>query len=218
MLRGLSDADLATGIGDWARAAAAAEAAKSAAIAELVRRRCVDEHPDWACDDWDACAAELSCILTVTHRNASGLMRLAITLRDRLPKLAALFLDGRVSARNVNTIAWRTSLVEDPAALDAIDTDIAGAASRWGRLSQQKLERAVDAAVARRDRAAVHRTRTGMRSRDFTIGDADDITGLTSVWGSLSSADAALLGEAVAELVESVCADDPRTRDRKSVG
>ena len=211
VLRGLSDADLATGIDDWARAAAAAEGAKSAAIAELVRRRCVDEHPDWACDDWDACAAELSCILTVSHRNASGLMRLAVTLRDRLPKVAALFLEGRVSPRTVGTIAWRTHLVEDPAALDAIDTDIAGAASRWGRLSQPKLERAVDAAVARRDRAAVHRTRTAMRSRDFTIGDPDDTTGITSVWGKLSAPDAALLGEAIKALTTSVCVDDPRT-------
>ena len=90
-------------------------------------------------------------------------MTLAVTLRDRLPKVAALFLDGRVSARTVGTIAWRTNLVVDAGALDAIDTDIAGAAARWGRLSQQKLERAVDAAVARRDPAAVHRVRTGLQ-------------------------------------------------------
>ena len=210
-LRGLSDADLAVGIADWACAAAAAEAAKSAAIAELVRRRCVDEHPDWACDDWDACAAELSCILAVSLRNASGFMTFAITLRDRLPKVAALFLDGRISARTAGTIAWRTHLVVDAADLEAIDTDIAGAASRWGRLSKEKLEQAVDAAVARRDRAAVHRVRTGIRSREFTIGDADDITGITTVYGRLSKADAALLDEAITALINSVCADDPRT-------
>ncbi len=210
-LRGLSDADLAAGIADWARFASAAEAAKSTAIAELVRRRCVDEHPDWACDDWDACAAELSCILTVSARSASGLMTLAVTLHDRLPKVAALFLDGRVSARTVGTIVWRTNLVVDTGALDAIDTEIAGTAARWGRLSQQKLERAVDTAVARRDRAAVHRVRTGLRGRDFTIGDPDDGTGFTSIWGRISKTDAALLGEAVTALITSVCADDPRT-------
>ncbi|MFN8227765.1 MAG: DUF222 domain-containing protein [Mycobacterium sp.] len=210
-LRNLSDADLAAGIADWARLTSAAEAAKSAAIAELVRRRCVDEHPDWACDDWDACAAELSCILTVSSRSAAGLMTLAVTLRDRLPKVAALFLDGRVSARTVGTIAWRTNLVVDAGALDAIDTDIAGAAARWGRLSQQKLERAVDAAVARRDPAAVHRVRTGLRNRDFVIGDADDITGMTSIYGRISKADAALLDEAITALINSVCPDDPRT-------
>lgn len=210
-LRRLSDADLAAEIAEQARMATAAEAAKSVAIAELVRRRCVDEHPDWACDDWDACAAELSCVLTVSRQAASGLMRLAITLRDRLPKVAALFLDGRVSARIVGTIAWRTHLVVDAVALDAIDTDIAKAVTHWGRLSQAKVEQAVDAAVARRDPAAVHRVRTGMRGRDFTIGDADDATGTTSVWGRLSDADAALLQEAVAALVKSVCPDDPRT-------
>lgn len=84
----------------------------------------------------DACAAELSCILAVSLRNASGFMTFAITLRDRLPKVAALFLDGRISARTAGTIAWRTHLVVDAADLEAIDTDIAGAASRWGRLSK----------------------------------------------------------------------------------
>lgn len=210
-LRGLSDAELSSRIADCARLAAAAEAAKSVAIAELVRRRCVDEHPDWACDDWDACAAELACVLTVSQRAASSQMQLAIALRDRLPKVAALFLDGRVSARIVGTIAWRTHLVVDADALDAIDSDIAESVKRWGRLSQKRVEQAVDATVARWDPAAVHRVRTGMRGRDFTIGDADDATGTTSVWGKLSNADAALLHEAVTALVKSVCPDDPRT-------
>lgn len=210
-LPGLSDSALVSAIADWARAAAAAEAAKSAAIAELVRRRCIDEHPDWACDDWDSCAAELSCVLAVSHRTASGAMRLAITLRDRLPNVAALFLDGQVSARSVGTIAWRTDLVVDPAALAAVDADMATAATRWGRLSQEKLERAVDAAVARRDPAAVHRAHARIKARDFIIGDADDTTGITSVWGRLATPDAALLAEAVTALAKSVCPEDPRT-------
>lgn len=104
----LDDGALVSAIADWARAASAAEARELAGIAELVRRRGVAEHPDWACDDWDACAAEVSCALTVGHRRASWLMDLAVTLRDRLPKIGALFMAGELPTRTVQTIARRT--------------------------------------------------------------------------------------------------------------
>src|SRR6478752_6181688 len=160
----LDDGALVSAIADWARAASAAEARELAGIAELVRRRCVAEHPDWACDDWDACAAEVSCALTVGHRRASWLMDLAVALRDRLPKIGTLFLAGELPTRTVQTIARRTFLVTDAAALAAVDSEIAAHAVRWGPLSQDKLERAVDAAVDRHDPGAVHRTRMNSRS------------------------------------------------------
>ncbi len=210
-LRELSDAALVTCIGDWARIANSAEACKTAAIAELVRRRVVDEHPDWACDDWDACAAELSCALTIGHGPASGQMTMAIALRDRLPKVGALFLAGEVGARTAGTITWRTMLVDDGEALAAIDTDIAEAVRRWGALSKYKLEKAIDAAVERHDPDAVRRARSAMRGRNFTIGDHNDETGTTSVWGKLSTPDAALLHQAIQSLIRSVCDEDPRT-------
>ena len=214
-LRGLSDAALITGIQDWARATAAADARRLAGIAELVARRCTDEHPDWACDDWDACAAELSCALTVGHGRASGQMDLAVTLRDRLPHIGALFLAGDLPTRTVDTITRRTALVTDHDALAALDTHLAEQAVHWGPLSQYKLEQAVDAAVQRHDPAAVRRTRYTTRGRDFTIGDPNDATGTTSVWGRLSTHDAALLQAAVNALVHSVCDDDPRTQAQR---
>ncbi len=214
-LSGLSEAALIDAVCDWGRVAAAAEARRLAAIAEFTRRRLIDEHPDWACDDWDACAAELSCALTVSHGRASGLMDLAISLRDRLPQVGALFMAGQLPVRTITTIAGRTALVTDPDALAAVDADIADAAVGWGPLSQYKLEQAVDAAVARHDPAGVRRTRAALRSRDFTIGDPDDQTGTTSVWGRLSTADAGLLHQAVAALAASVCDHDPRTRAQR---
>lgn len=214
-LRGLCDADLVAGIADWARAATAAEARKHAAIAELVRRRCVDEHPDWACDDWDSCAAELACALTVSQGSAAGQMDLAVTLRDRLPEVAARFLAGEMSNRAVETAARRTTLIKDEAALAAVDAEIAAARARFGPLSRYKLEKAIDAIVERRDPAAVHRTRSSLRGRDFTVGDPDDTTGTTSVWGRLSTPHAALLATAVNALAASVCRDDPRTKAQR---
>ncbi len=210
-LRRLDDAALATAIADSARITAAAEARTSAGIAELVRRRVLDEHPDWACDDWDACAAEVSCVLTASQGRASGLMNDAITLRDKLPNVGARHLAGELSAYAAGVICNRTALVTDAVALAAIDADIAAAASRFGPLSKYKLEKAVDAIVERRDPGAVKRSRNSLQGRDFTIGGPCDDSGTTSVAGRLSTADAALLHQAVGSLIRSVCDDDPRT-------
>jgi Domain of unknown function (DUF222) len=86
---------------------------------------------------------------------------------------------------------------------------------QWGPLSQYKLELAIDAAIQRHDPGAVRRARNPARGRDFTVGDPTDATGTTSVWGRLSTPDAALLHQAVAALANSVCDDDPRTRAQR---
>ena len=61
-------------------------------------------------------------------------MQLSLTLRHRLPKVAALFLDGNVSYGVVSAIAWQTDLVIDDQAAALIDTALAQRATRWGRL------------------------------------------------------------------------------------
>ena len=213
-LRRLGDSALVSAISDSARVAAAAEARCNAAIDELVRRRVIDEHPDWACDDWDACAAEVACALTVSQSRASGKMTDAVAQRD-MPLVAAAHLDGHLSARTVETMCDRTSLVTDPAARAAIDADLAEAAARFGPLSKYKLEKVIDAIVERRDPGGVKRARDTMQGRDFTIGDANDRSGTATVWGRLSATDAALLQAAVDSLVASVCPKDPRTRAQR---
>lgn len=49
------------------------------------------------------------------------------------------------------------------------------------------------------------------RSRDFTVGDPNDETGTTSVWGRLSTPDAALVQHRLTDMIRSVRDDDPRT-------
>ncbi|GJF20173.1 hypothetical protein NGTWS1803_10450 [Mycolicibacterium cyprinidarum] len=208
----VSDAALVAAIADWARASAAAEARKLVAIAELVRRRCTEEeHPDWACDDWDVTAAEVSCALTIGHGRALGQMDLALTLRDRLPLVGRRFLSGEISLRTVNTIVWRTALVRDEDALAQLDSALAERAADWGPLSQYKLEQAVDIWVGKVDPGAVRRTRNRTRDRYFTVGDRDDAAGATSVFGRLNTPDAAALEQRLSAMVKDVCDDDPRT-------
>lgn len=211
-LSGLSDAALAQAAAGWAGAAAAAEARKLAVIAEVERRaRCAAQHPNWVVDDIDAAAAGLSCALTISHGRALGQIGVAVTLRDRLPKVGARFLAGHISAAMISTIAWRTHLVCDPVALARIDTAIADRAPAWGPLSQNKLEKAIDFWVERDDPDAVRRVRNAVRGRDFVIGDRDDATGTVSVHGRLSASDAALLERRLSAMLATVCDDDPRT-------
>mgnify|MGYP005815214613 CR=1 FL=1 len=218
-LASVADADDAALVGmiaGWARAATQAEALKLAAIAEWHRRRCDDRlHARWACDAWDAAAAEISCALNISGGRASGQMNLALGLRDRFPQLGRLFLAGMVSVSMVTTIVWRTGLVIDEQALAALDTAFAEAVTQWGVLSQKKLEDAIDVWIDKYDPDAVRRLRTKMRGRSFEIGHRDDTTGLTSVSGKLSTTDAALLAERLATMVHSVCDDDPRTMTQR---
>lgn len=215
-LDGLEDAALVAAVQDGARVAAAAEARRLAAIAVLVRRRCADEvHPDWACDDWDAAAAEVSCALNVGRGRAMGQMDLALTLQLKLPKVGARFLAGDIDLRTVNTIAQRTELVVDEEVLRELDTALAERARAWGPLSQYKLEQAIDVWVEQHDPDAVRRTRNNARGRHFTVGDRSDASGVTSVFGRLTTPDATLLDQRLTAMAKGVCEDDPRTVEQR---
>jgi hypothetical protein len=60
------DATVAAAIEEWALVEAAAGARRLHAIAELVRRYGDDERTYWACDCWDAAAAEVAAALGVS--------------------------------------------------------------------------------------------------------------------------------------------------------
>ena len=192
---------------------AAVAARRMAAIAELVHRTVEedDERGWWAFDPWDNTAARVAAALSVGQRRASGQMRIAVALRDRLPAVAGLFVAGVISARLVSEISWRTHLVDDDELIAVIDTAIAEAATGWGPLSEVALVRAIDAVIERFDPAAVRRSKEVLRTRDFHIGAHDDPDELTAVWGRLSSLNAAALAARITAMVAGVCDADPRT-------
>jgi hypothetical protein len=208
------DAAVVAAIEECARLEAIASARRLAAIAELARRM-VDDDEDAAFDGWAGCAAQVGAALSIGQRRASAQMRIAIALRDRLPKVAALALKGELSARVVATITWRTSFVVDDEPVARIDAAIAERATGWGRLSDRKLDTAIDGWVARYDPEALRTLHAAVRARHFTVGHRDDATGTTSVWGRLSDIDAETLDRRVTAMVGGVCADDPRSIDER---
>ncbi|MCV7170662.1 DUF222 domain-containing protein [Mycobacterium manitobense] len=212
----MSDAEVAEAIEESARACAASDAHRLAAIAELVSRR-IDldgEREYWACDFWDAASAEVAAAMGISARAAARHMHIALALRDRLPKVAALYAQGWISSQLISTITWRTQLVDDDA-VGAVDTELARRAGRWGPLSVSRLEQAIDQIIDTHDPGARRRTRTAARTRDLTIGDRNDVTGITSLWGRLFATDAALLDHRLTEMARQVCDQDPRTMGQR---
>lgn len=215
-LRSADDGAVVAAIAQAAREEASAAARRLAAIAELARRRCCDDVRDrWSCDSWDAAAAEISAALGISQGRASGQLRLAVTLAQRLPRVAALFADGVLSYRVVAAIAWRTHLVDDDTALGCIDSAIAGHSRHWGRLSDVKLEQAIDMWINQYDPGALRRHQRAAGSRTVVIDNRDEESGTTGLWGRLFSTDAMILKRRLDQLARAVCDDDPRTMDQR---
>ena len=215
-----SDRELIEAITGWSTTAAAAQARMLAALAERRRRAgaAADADPArarWACDPVDEAAAQIGCALTVSHGRALSLMDTAVILRDHLPRLNARFLAGQVSDRVVARIVWLCALVVDDQVWAALDEQFAAAASTWGVLSGDKLDTAITVWIHTLDPDAVRRAASAHRGRDFRITGRDHTAGTTSVWGRITSIDAAIAAARLNAMVNSVCADDPRTTAQK---
>lgn len=192
---------------------AQASARRLAAIAELTRRS-VDDDDDrarWAFDPWALTSARIGAALTIGQRRASAQMRIAMALRDRLPRVAALFCEGRIGIRVISELTWRTHLVDDDRVLAEIDAALAERAVSWGALSEEKLSGAVNALIERYDPDAVRRAKDVIGERDFRIGADDDSAETTSAWGKLMAADGVAAERRIHAMINGVCADDPRS-------
>jgi len=214
-LEELTTADHATvvaAITGWAKVEAAASARRLAAIAELVGRGAdgPTDSAHWSCDNWDAMAAEVAAAQNVSHGMASGQMYLAMALHDRLPRVAALFASGTISARLAATIVWRTDLIKDAETLQFVDKVLAADASRYGPLSANKTGQAIDAVVDHYDPGALRRARSAARDREVVIDLANAESGIATLWGKLYSTDAAALDRRLSQMAHDVCDDDPR--------
>ena len=67
----------------------------------------------WSKDPTDWVAAEISAVQNISHARAVGQVSYGRTLRERLPKVARVFVRGTIDMRLVLTIIGRTENVED---------------------------------------------------------------------------------------------------------
>ena len=214
----LSARELVDAARGWARAENAAGARKLAVMAELFARRtglAAEDREDWWVDPDAAVAAELAAALDLTQGLALAQTHRGVALRDRLPRVAALFEAGLINDILVRAIVWRTYLIDDETAMGAVDAELAEVITGWGPLSAPKVERAIDAIVDRHDPGALRRSRESGSSRTVEFGAPKDVPGITSLYARMNAADAAAMRARVEDLAHSVCEADPRSLDER---
>jgi hypothetical protein len=97
--------------------------------------------------------------------------------------------------------------------LAKVESDIVERAVRWGGLSKQKLDDAIDVWIDRHDPAALRRTRARVRDRGVSINESKE--GVTEIVARLKGADAALYWRRLTVMAQGVCPNDPRTLDQR---
>ncbi len=198
------------------RAEARAAADRLAAIGELfeMRRAQRGEEADWAVDTWAAVGAEVAAALRISLAMAGSYLSDALAMRQRLPRVAALFVAGDIDYRMFRTLVFRTDLITDEQLLAAVDGELAANVVRWPSMTRGRLAAQVDKVVARTDVDAVRRRKERQVDREVWIGDRVQ-DGLADIQGSLLTADAHALDQRLDALAATVCAHDPRTRDQR---
>ena len=193
------------------RAENRAAAAQLVAIGALFGYRLAQgsETEDWAIDTMEAVAAEVAAELKISQAVAASRIRYAREMRERLPKVGAVFTAGDIDGAAFRTIVWRTELIEDPDILARVDELVAGNVTRWTSLSRRRLSGKVDAIVARVDADAVRRREQVQTDREIWIGA--EVDGIAQIHGSLLSPDAHALDARLIALAATVCGQDPRT-------
>ena len=173
----LSDEALISAVTAMTRTEAMAAAQRLALIGEVIARQCDDEDDTVAhqvIDGWAWAQAAVAAACNLNPYAASKQMRIAQALRDRLPRTAALFAKGVISATVIDAITWRTHLVVDEDALVLIDAAISGEAGEYGAHSEKQLIGAVDLWVEKFDPDAVVRSKRAAKDLYVEFDDKDD--------------------------------------------
>ncbi|BBZ73787.1 hypothetical protein MPRS_48800 [Mycobacterium paraseoulense] len=213
--RTVESAGLLERIGCFARVQNRAVAAQLAGIGELFAYRLsrCGETKDWAIDTEAAVAAEVAAQLGISQGLAASRVRYARALRERLPKVAEVFVAGDIDFRLVATLVYRSDLITDPEVVAAVDAQLAAQVGRWPALTPARLAARVDRIVAAADADAVRRRRDRAAGREVWIGEMGE--GLARIEGVMFSPDAAALDARLDAVAATVCAHDPRSREQR---
>ncbi|MBX7453121.1 HNH endonuclease [Mycolicibacterium sp. 3033] len=202
----------------YARVENAACAARLSAMADLLERAYAAsgsaEREQWCCDNWSSVCAQIGAAQTLTSGMVNALLTNAVTLRDRLPEVAAVFAEGLITYLLVRAICQRTALVQDPAALRAIDAELAEQLRTWGAKSLSQTDADIDTLVLRHDPYAVRRAEEVVRTTGVTV-HTDGATGVAHVDATVTATDGAAFDRRADLLARTVCDRDPRTLDQR---
>ncbi|OMB93776.1 HNH endonuclease signature motif containing protein [Mycobacterium colombiense] len=198
-----------------ARAENRAAAAQLVAIGKLFAYRLsrCSETEEWAVDTQEAVAAEVAAALRIGQGLAGSRLRYARAMRERLPKVGAVFAAGDIGYLMFQTIVFRTDLITDRDVLAAVDAELAVNVARWPSMTRGRLAAQVDKVVAKADADAVRQRRKFVADREVWI--ADGVGGIAEIHGSLLTPDAHALDKRLDALAGTVCEHDPRSREQR---
>ncbi|WP_110782057.1 HNH endonuclease signature motif containing protein, partial [Mycolicibacterium parafortuitum] len=162
-------------------------------------------------DPQAAVTAEIAAAYRITQGLALHQTYRAVVLRDRLPRVGALFLAGVISELLVRAIITRTDLITDPALIAAVDAELAATVAGWGALSVKATEATIDEIVERHDPDAVRKSRDAEIGPALEFGAPTDAPGFTTIWSRVFDGDAAAGWRTLTAMAYSVCDGDPRT-------
>jgi hypothetical protein len=218
MFEGLAGGELLDVARDATRAERSAIARRLIAVGRFCQQRLAritGEHDYWCVDDWEAIAAEVGAELCISRGRASSQMHYGMTLIERLPRLAEVFLGGDVDFAVFANIDYRTGLITDKDVLAKIDAVLASKAPHWTTFSREKVTQLVDWMVVDADPDAVRVAR--QRDVDRHIEVEPGQHGLADVYGSVRATDATAFDKKLDALAATVCPEDPRTtRQRRA--
>jgi hypothetical protein len=216
-LSGCDDAAMVDVMQQASRLEAAVTARKFAAAAELYHRRLAEQDAEdreqWCIDGWEQVAAEVAAAQRISRGRAAGQLRYGLALRERLPKLGALFAAGDVDFRVISAVVYRTELMIDDDAMIRLDGWLARNALRWSRWSHNKIVEIVDYWIQRLEPTAVRVAREADENRH--IGISPQFSGMAEIWGDVRAPDALAFDRRLDELAATVCPADPRTKAQR---
>ncbi len=218
MFESLDDAAVVDAITAASREQNAACGREMLAIGELYARRAPadgDERENWAIDGHANVVAEISAALNISRGRAGGRLNYAIDLRERLPKVAAVFAAGDIDFRMMAALVSRTQNVEDAGRLARLDSAFAKWAPTWMKMSGPKLSERIDMWVARFDPEGVREPKLPSDDRYVNVGPLG--AGMAGIWAKVSFDDGIAFDTRIDEVAATVCGDDPRTtRQRRA--
>ncbi len=161
-------------------------------------------------DPYTVVITQVAVMFAIRHAEARALVGQAVAAAERLPKTTELLREGSIGRDMFTAVTARTDIVDDPALVDAVDTDLAHALADAGHISAKAAEKIADRIVTRHDRDAVRRRRDKVvKRKNMTSRDYPD--GLGGLNITADAEEVRLAAEAVNALVAGVCPNDPRT-------
>jgi hypothetical protein len=199
-----------------ARAENTASARRLAAIGDLYEILAPDDDTEklcWAIDGHLSLVAEVATALAISRKRAESQVKLAITLRTRLPNVAAVYATGVIDYRMIAAIVARTELITDAALMARIDSRLAQKAPRWARLSGPKTEQRIDQVIGSCDPVGVRNPDRPRRDRYVDVTPTQP--GMGGVWANVDALAATAWDTLLDMRAEQKCPADTRTKDQR---